>query len=275
MFSLKHFQLLSRACYRQFADDGCLTSAAALSFTTLLGIVPVLGVSFYWFRIFFTEPQHQQKILDFITAVLPPEYGTRLFEELVTLAMNANKLNIIGLLSLILIVIAGLNTIDHTLNRIWKIRRSRRSIYKMLLYFLVLLSVPVLIGVSLYLTSYVTALPLLSDVSEQIRLSIFSKYVGPALVSFVGFVILNVWFPNINVRIKYAIVASLLVSMLFELSKWLLLFYFGHVPTYNIIYGALASVPIFCLWMYISWAVVLLGAILTYQLQSKVYLQND
>ena len=270
-----HIKRFLYACFWQFAKDGCLTSAAALSFTTLLGLVPVLAVSFYWLRIFFTTPQHQQKILDFITAILPPEYGERLFAELVVLAMNANKLSVIGVSSLVVIIIAGLNTVDHTLNRIWRIRRGHRSIYKMLLYFLVLLFVPVFIGVSLYLTSYVTTLPLLSDVSEQIRLSVFTRFIGPGLVSFAGFVILYSWFPNTNVKLGYAVAAGLYASLLFELSKWLVLTYIKLVPTYNIIYGALASVPIFCLWMYISWAIVLSGAIVTYQLQSRAYLQNE
>ena len=216
---LKLLVSLTKSCVRQFTQDGCLTSAAALSFTTLLGLVPMLAVGFYWVRIFFTEPLHQQKILQFIISVLPPEYGERLFRELVVLAMNANKLNLIGLLSLIILIIAGLNTIDHTLNRIWRIKRCHRSLYKMMLYLLVLFLAPVLIGYSIYLTSYVTALPLMSDASVQIHISAFNRYVTPILVSFVGFVILFTWFPNTYVKFRHAIVAAAITTVLFELAK--------------------------------------------------------
>lgn len=266
---------LVTACLKQFVTDGCLTSAAALSFTTLLGLVPLLAVSFYWIKIFFTEPAHQQKILEFIMTILPPEYGVRLFQELVTLAMNATKLNMPGLLSLIVIIIAGLNTIDHTLNRIWNIKRCHRSLYKMMLYFLVLLSVPVLIGYSIYLTSYLTALPLVSEVSNQLGLVVILRYIGPTLISFIGFTILFMWVPNTNVIFRYAIAASIITTLLFELTKLIILTYIKVVPTYNIIYGALASIPIFCVWMYLSWSIVLFGAVINFQLQDKVFLNTE
>ncbi len=265
---------LITACFKQFVTDGCLTSAAALSFTTLLGLVPLLAVSFYWVRILFTEPAHQQKILEFIMTILPPEYGIRLFRELVTLALNATKLNMLGLLSLIVIIIAGLNTIDHTLNRIWKIKRCHRSLYKMVLYFLVILLVPVLIGYSIYLTSYLTALPLVSEVSNQLRLVAILRYIGPTLASFIGFTILFMWVPNTNVIFRHALIASILTTILFEMTKLIVLTYIKVVPAYNIIYGALASIPIFCVWMYLSWSIVLFGAVVNCQLQNKAYL-ND
>jgi membrane protein len=149
--------------------------------------------------------------------------------------------------------------IDRALNAIWEVRSGRRFVTKFLIYWAVLSLGPVLIGVSVVVTSYLVSLPLLSDAAAS---GAGRRLLGltPVLTSAVAFTMVYLVVPNRRVRVLHAMAGGLFAALLFEVAKRGFGLYITQFPTYEAIYGALATIPIFLVWLYLSWIVVLLGA---------------
>lgn len=258
---------------RHLITHECLKSAAALSFTTILSIVPIVALLFFSVSTFISDSENQIFIQNSLLNFFSPTAGQELQTKLIMLAEQASKLRTFGLIALFITVILGLNMIDLTINRIWNVERYKRTLLKLILYLLVLMMIPVLLGVSLYAGTYFFSIAALKNTVVNDSLNFIIVNLSPILVTWVAFVSIYKWVPNAKVGFKYALVGGAVAAILFELAKVLFIIYIRYFPTYDLIYGAFAVLPLFCLWIYISWIIVLVGAVLTYNL--SVFQKNQ
>ena len=165
----------------------------------------------------------------------------------------------VGVSFLAVVALFLIRNIDLTLNRIWRIKKKRPAVISFAIYWMVLSLGPVLLGLSIGATSYIVSLVSFADGG----IPGFSGFVLkslPYVISTVGFVMLYTLVPNTRVPFRAAVPGAIFAALLFELTKKGFAMYISHFPSYEVIYGALATVPILFVWVYLSWAVVLLGA---------------
>jgi len=180
-----------------------------------------------------------------------------------------------GTLFLIVTSILLMATIEKSFNRIWRVSSSRRLTSRLVTYWAVLTLGPMLMGASLALTSYLAALPLLAPEVVRGAVQAILLNTTPFFVALIGFALFFLIVPNRRVRIHHALAGALVSAILFEAAKRGFVFYVTQFPTYERLYGALAAVPIFLVWIYVSWVVVLLGASLAAALTTFNYNHLD
>ena len=186
---------------------------------------------------------------------------------------NANKMTAMGIGFLIVVALFLIRNVDATLNRIWRTQKKRPVVISFAVYWMVLTLGPVLLGASLGVTSYIVSLATYAD--EGIPgFCGFLLGLLPYVISTAGFMLIYTIVPNIRVPIKASLPGAMFAALLFELSKKGFAAYVSNFPSYEVIYGALATIPILFVWVYLSWIVVLLGAEFTVALQHTFGKQN-
>jgi len=246
--------------FRQFREDRSFEAAGALSYTTLLALVPLMAVMFGVVSAFPVFDRWAEEIEAYIFTNFVPTAGDQIQEYLQEFVGRTAGLTGAGTAFLLATAILLMSTIEKSLNRIWRVASQRRPVSRLVTYWAVLTLGPLLMGASLVLTSYLAALPLLAP--EMVRGALQELVLGatPFIVAWVGFALLFLVVPNRRVRWHHALVGALLSALLFELAKRGFVFYVTNFPTYERLYGALATIPLFLVWIYVSWVVVLLGA---------------
>tara|TARA_R110002167_G_scaffold56558_2_gene160518 strand:+ start:4708 stop:5979 length:1272 start_codon:yes stop_codon:yes gene_type:complete len=249
-----------RYLFQQFnANQGTL-NAAVMTYTTLFAVVPMMMVTYSMLSSIpiFQEVWPQLESLIFDNFV--PSTGAQVKEYLSGFAGQARSLTGVGLAFLVVTAYMMLKSVEKTFNRIWQIRNPRRGVSSFLLYWAVLSLGPLLLGLGFVLTSYVTSLPLVSDAAGVIggkeRLLAFL----PLLLSSAAFMLLYAAVPNCQVPLRHALAGGVISALLFEAAKRGFALFVSLSPSYQLIYGAFAAVPLFLVWIYISWMIVLLGA---------------
>ncbi len=258
------FSQFIKQAVNHFISHECLKSAAALSFTTILSIVPIIALLFFSVSQLVSDPENQIIIQNKLLTFFSPSAGEELQTKLLMLAQQASELRTLGLAALLTTTFLALNTVDETINRIWNIKRCKRTFIKLFLYFLALMTLPVFVGVSLSVSTYFLSLISLGNTLPQGIWDLILINLSPLFVTWFAFTIIYKWVPNTSVKLKYAIISGFISAILFEWAKFLFLAYIHHFPTYDLIYGAFSVLPLFCIWIYISWLIVLSGAVLTY-----------
>jgi membrane protein len=251
----------------RFCADRCLVAAAGLSYGSLLSLVPLMTVAFAVLAAFPVFQAFSTDIQDFIFKNFVPAFGEQVESHLRQFVEQAKGLTSLGVLFLILAALLLMAEIERALNDIWHVRRRRRALSSFLVYWAVLSLGPVLIGVSLAITSYLVSLPLFSHTAG---LSWVLRAM-PFVLSTLAFTLLYTVVPNRNVPLRHALVGAVVAAMLFELANRAFAFYVTHFPAYQIVYGALAAIPVFLIWIYVSWVVILLGAEVTHALSTFRY----
>jgi membrane protein len=240
--------------------DRCLSVAGSLTFTTLLALVPLFTVTItLTSKLPFTRDIILQ-LKSFVLKNFVPEMASRMVGVYMDqFALNASRLTLIGLAIVLITAIALIFTIENTFNDIWRANR-RRTWGKRLRWAMLLLIIgPVLIALSLSVTTYLVrathtferALPLLDDTLLRMI-----PIAATALTLYMAYR----WIPNRFVPARHALIGALLAAVSFEIMKQVFVIYIAKVPTYSLVYGAFASFPIFLLWIFLCWLVVLLGA---------------
>lgn len=251
-----------RTLRQRFREDRLGLTAGSLTFTTVISLVPLMTVMLALFTAFPMFASFQRALEKyFLQALVPDSIAKPVLASLTQFAGKASKVGSVGLALTLLAALALVFTIDRTLNSLWRVQRSRPLAQRVLVYWASITLGPLLLGVSLSLTSYalsasqglVTALPggvgLLFEVAEFLLLA------GAAAGMF-HFV------PNTDVKWSHAWMGGIFVAVGLDLAKRGLTLYLKSVPSFSAIYGAFATVPIFLLWIYLSWVVVLLGAVI-------------
>jgi membrane protein len=248
---------------QRYGEDRCARVAGALSFTTLLALVPLTAVAMAVVAVFPVFRPLLDALQEFVYANFVPAAGDVVNHYLQQFARNAGRLTVWGLVFLVVASLMVMATIERTFNDIWHVRQSRKPLHRLLGYWALLTLGPALIGLSLSVTSYIVSLPLFAKGAPLGGLRAAALGALPPLAEWLAFLLLYTVAPSFPVRLRHALVGSLLAMVLFELAKrgfgWFVLSF----PTYRLLYGALAALPIFLVWIYLSWVVTLLGAIVT------------
>src|SRR6056297_2240554 len=257
--------------WQHFRQDRCLEAAGALSYTSLLALVPLMAVILGVVSAFPVFDTAVEQLQDFIFANFVPAAGDVVREYLDQFIARAGQLTGTGTLFLVVAALILMSTIEKTLNRIWRVERLRRPSSRLIVYWAVLTLGPLLLGASLALTSYLAALPLLAPEFVRGTLQWLLLVGTPFLVAMLAFAMIFMVVPNRNVRFHHALAGAAFSALAFELSKRGFVLYVSNFPTYEKLYGALAAVPIFLVWIYVSWVVILLGASLAAALTTFTY----
>jgi membrane protein len=251
-----------RTLRQRFREDRLGLTASSLTFTTLISLVPLVTVMLALFTVFPMFARFQDALQRyFLQALVPDTIARPVLGALTQFAMKANRLGTFGLVLLLFTALALMLTIDRALNAIWRVRKPRPIAQRVLVYWAALTLGPLVLGVSLSLSSYalsasrgfVGAMPgsinLLLNVLEYTLLAITMS----GLFHYV---------PNTHVQWRHALAGGFFVATGLELAKKGLGYYLGNVPTYANVYGAFATVPILLIWIYLAWVIVLLGAVI-------------
>ena len=257
----------------RFREDRLGVTASSLTFTTLISLVPLLTVMLAVFSAFPMFASFQDSLQKyFLQTLVPPDIASQVMKALTQFASKAKGVGSIGLVLLFLAALALMLTIDRTLNGIWRVRTPRPIAQRVLVYLAAATFGPLVLGVSLSLTSYALS-------ASQGYVGVMPGGVSLLLGTLEFLLLVAAWaglfhyVPNTHVRWRHAIAGGAFSALGFELAKKLLSWYLQTVPTYTVIYGALAAVPIFLVWIYFAWVIVLLGAVIaayTPSLQMRV-----
>ena len=247
--------------------------ASSLTFTTVLSIVPLLTTVFAVMTALPVFGRLRDALHTFLQSRLMPEaISTSIFTYLDQFSANASSLTIVSVLSFAVTSLTTMLTIDSALNTIWGVHRPRPLAQRLLIYWGILTVGPIVLGVSLTLTSYlasaaaglvVAPTPVMAVVLDVTPLFLFTG----------AFAALYVFVPNRHVRWRDAIAGAFLAALAFESAKRGFAFYVSHFPTYTLIYGALAALPLLLLWIYYIWIITLAGALLAASLPA-IYGRN-
>jgi membrane protein len=239
------------AVARRFYEERGAQSAGSLSFTTLLSIVPLFTVALALSTAFpvFDDAMTTLQLFLFENFLPDADGLETISDQLLSLSEQAGRLTAIGLLFLLVTSVMLMLTIDETLNRTFRVRRRRPLAQKLIMYWSVLTLWPVLIGTSLSLTPF-----LFGASSSVLRLV-------PFVFTWAALTLLYLVVPYRHVELRHAACGALLAGIAFEIAKRAFAVYLSKFPTYTLIYGAFATLPIFLVWIYVSWLVVLAGAI--------------
>ncbi|OGA39003.1 MAG: hypothetical protein A3G24_10915 [Betaproteobacteria bacterium RIFCSPLOWO2_12_FULL_62_13] len=252
---------LVRTVVRRFDDDRCLQIASSLTFTTLLAIVPLITVALTLISAFPVFRELSEQLQQFVLDHMVPEWADTIATYTEQFTANAARLTAVGIVFLAVTAIMLMLTIERAFNDIWRVSQRRSVLQRVLVYWTLLTIGPVLIGASLSLTSWLVSLSL-GLVSDIPGAGVALLKTVPVLLTSVALALLYLTMPNRRVAMRDALLGGVLAGLAFEAMKRGFAFYVTHFPTYKLVYGAFASVPLFLLWIYLSWLVVLFGAVM-------------
>ncbi len=252
-----------RTLRQRFRDDRLGLTASSLTFTTLIALVPLVTVMLAIFSAFPMFAGFQSALEKyFLQNLVPPTIAQPVLRAITQFATKATQMGSAGLAALVVTAFALVLTIDRTLNSIWRVRRKRPLAQRLLVYWATLTLGPLLVGVSLTFMTYAftntsrggrsTLMPGAELVFGVVELVLFALGVA-ALFRFV---------PNTFVRWRHAMAGGVFVALGIQLAKRGLALYVSTTPLYTNVYGAFATLPIFLLWLYLMWVIVLLGAVI-------------
>lgn len=236
--------------------------ASSLTFTSLLALVPIITVILTVIGAFpmFDELTIRFKV--FLSNNLVPEVAGKVISiYMEEFAENAAQLTTLGILFLLLTSLMLIFFVEEAFNAIWRINRARPWLQRVLIYWAILTVGPLALGLSLSLGAWVDHAS--SQVMDHLPWHIDVLRIGPAALTVLAFTLLYLYVPNQHVPKRHALLGGLIGGSVFEISKHLFAYYISAVPTYRLVYGAFAAVPIFLIWLYWSWTVLLMGATLT------------
>ena len=260
----KWIQFIRFVLYR-FEADRCRESAGSLTYTTLFAIVPMLTVFLVIVSsIKALEPARQQ-MQTWIYSNFLPKTSIAFDKALNAFTENSSNLTIIGILFLFFTTVMMLSSIELAFNRIWRVRQARGGIVGFMRYWTIISLGPIILGTAFVLSSTVASMNLLSNTvaGYQFDFAYVLLFISFALTC-LGFSLLYWTIPNRSVPIKSAFIAGVFSGVVFELLKNLFGFIMSNFTSYQLVYGAFAALPVFLLWIYTSWIVVLLGVQISY-----------
>ena len=241
---------------KRFWADRCTQSAAALTYTSLLALVPLTTIMVMLLSAFPAFEAVEESARQMIFDNLVPQVGESVSQYLQGFADNAGRLTSVGIIGLMVTSVLLLATIEGAFNAIWRVREARSLLVRLLAFWAILTLTPLLFAASLSVTNqlfrgagFTGGLPV-------------ANWVGilPFLFEAIAFTLLYWIIPNRSVDIRDALTGGAVAALLFELSKSLFGLYLTAFPVYETIYGALSTIPIFLVWLYVGWSTVLLGA---------------
>lgn len=232
--------------------------AGYLTYSTLLAIVPLIMVVFSVFTLFPIFDEATTQLKTFVYDNFAPNAGEMVQEYLELFVSNSKKMGIVSILGLVVVAVMLIANIDKAFNEMWLQTRKRSWLLSFSLYLGVLIVAQLLAGGSLAISSYLFSLELFSE-GGVFSLRYHLLQFVPFLLTWLMFSLIYQIVPNTQVRFRHAAIGALFAGLFFTLGKQVFVWYITTFPSYQAIYGALATIPIMFVWIQLSWKVVLLG----------------
>jgi len=261
-FSLYNIIKTIYLCINRFTKDRLVNKASALTYSTLLAIVPILAIVFAIARGFGFDNLMESQIVQGFGG---PSETTEVIFQFVNSYLSQTKNGIFIGVGLIMLLWTVLNNMEITFNRIWQVKKARSMYRKITDYFSMLLLIPLLLVVSGGLSIFMSTM--LKNVTDFTLLAPIGKFLIrliPFVLTWVMFTALYVFMPNTKVKLKHALISGILAGTAHQAFQFLYISSQLWVSRYNAIYGSFAALPMFLLWLQISWTICLFGAELTY-----------
>ena len=246
--------------WNHFKDHHCLRMATALSYQTLLAIVPLAAVAFALFTAIPAFAHLKVKLTTLLLENLLPSKISTVDAALSDFAVNAGQLTYFGLAGIAITALMLMSSIEEIFSQIWQVAATRNPFKRLMTYILITLIGPIAVGTSLTLVNWVI------DISEEATgfqvtgaYSLLSS-VMPALLPFIILFILYRIVPACDVKWRHAAIGAGIATALFLFGKYMFKLYLEFFPSYEVVYGAMAAIPLFLIWLYVSWGIVLFGA---------------
>lgn len=254
---------------REYREAGCRDSAASLTYTTLFAVVPIMTVAFAILKLIPQPAGIVNRIEALVFDNFLPQSGARALEYLVEFSDQAANLTAVGVLFLFVTAIMMLVTIERVFNRIWQVHRPRRLLHSLLVYWALLTLGPLLLGSGLAVSSLFFSLDAVSATVGDVDMAINFLAVLPFVFGAVFFSLAYILVPNCTVPIREGIIGGVVAALLLEAARYGFAFLVSSFSSWQLVYGAFAVVPIFLLWIYISWSITLFGVVLVYSLTNQ------
>ncbi|TVU69723.1 MULTISPECIES: YihY family inner membrane protein [Cobetia] len=239
--------------------DGKKT-ASALTYTTLFAVVPLMTVIYSMFAVIPSFDGVGDQLQTTVFAQFLPSTGETILQYLNEFSGQARNLTSVGLIFLFVTSVLMMITIEGAFNAIWQVPEGRKGLSSFLMYWAVLTLGPLMLGSGFLLSSYLTSLSFFDSAASLLGGKAVLLRLLPPLLSAAAFTFIFAAVPNCKVRLRDAAVGALTTALALELAKGGFSMYVTHFPSYQAIYGAFAAVPLFLLWVFLSWCIVLLGA---------------
>ena len=240
--------------------------AGHLSYVSLMSLVPLMVVALSVATAFPIFADIHKSVEQLVFDNFVPAASGVVQEYLASFVANASKMSAVAISFLFVVALLLISSIDKTFNNIWQVTQKRRVITSFSMYWMILTLGPLLVGASIAISSYIVSLVSLG-VEDDFGITDQLFRLLPILSSMSAFILLYMLVPNKAVPFKYAFSGALVAAIFFEFAKKIFAEYLAAFPSYQAIYGALAIVPILFLWVYLSWLIVLGGAVITVSLQ--------
>lgn len=246
----------------RFAQDDCALRATSLAYSTLLTLVPLLMVSVYVLSFFPAFKGAGETLQNFILSNFVAASANTISKHVTIFLKQLHVLSWTSLIGLFVVSLLMIYNMVRAFNAIWQVRLRKHFALFFLLYLGVLIATPIIFGVLLFVTSYVESLPLLEHAKNLTLIKGPAVWLLPYFAAFLTFTFFNWVLPSCKVKFTHAMVAGLVTTVLFEIAKHGFIVYITQFASYRVLYGALAAIPIFLIWMYVFWLIVLFGALI-------------
>ena len=249
-----------RSLAQRFLNDLCLERAAALSYTAVLSLVPAVAVSLAFLSALPQSDELRSAVEDLLTRYLLPHAGETAVMAFRTFIGKAAGLSAVGFIGLAVTAMMLLITVNSAFDTIWRVSRPRPLLIRLLAYWAILTVGPMLIGTALSISGLLVA------TGERYGGSAFTWSIGwftpivPFVLEAAAFTLLYQVVPNCPVAWRDSLAGGVVAALLFEGAKHGFAVYIVWFPTYNALYGTLAAIPVFLVWIYLCWIATLVGA---------------
>ncbi|WP_029569290.1 virulence factor BrkB family protein [Pantoea ananatis] len=259
---LHAFWLWLKLLWKRIDNDAMTTQAGNLAFVSLLALVPLIAVVFALFAAFPVFSDISVQLKNFIFTNFMPAAGNTLQRYLEQFVANVHRMTAVGAVGLIVTALLLMHSVDSALNAIWRSDKKRPLVYSFAVYWMILTLGPLLAGASLAISSYLLSLKWINVTGVTSLVDQMLRFF-PLLLSWLSFWLLYSIVPTQRVPSRDALTGALVAGLLFELGKKGFALYVTMFPSYQLVYGVLAVIPILFLWVYWTWCIVLLGAEIT------------
>lgn len=254
------------AVIQRFRSDRLPRHAASLAFSSLLALAPMMAIALAALSLF---GDMAVLVENFIYQFLVPETGDDVKQYIDQFATGAGKLTVVGGAAFLLSALLLLSNIESSFNDIWRVEEGRTLSAKLTVYWSLVTLGPLLLGASLTMSAYVMSLSVFTG-----HVASVGSVLVPILLMALAFLLLYLVMPNVRVSLMHGVIGALVASLLFEATKRGFQAYLKNFADYEVVYGALAALPIFLIWIYLSWVVALIGAEVVAVLQQKKLLEH-
>lgn len=263
---LKQLLEVPLAVIKRMGEDRLPRHASSLAFSSLLALAPMMALALAMLSLFAPLEQLGAQVEDFIYLYLVPTASNDVREYLDQFAGQTGQLSVFGLVFFFLTAILLLATIESSFNDIWRVKQGRGFTARLTVYWALVSLGPVLMGASLSLSTYFLSLSIFTGQVQSVGLMLLPWFL---MVS--AFLVLYIIMPNVKVDFLHALGGAVVASVLFEISKRGFTLYVTNFANYELVYGALSTLPIFLLWVYLSWMIALIGAEVVAVLQIRAH----